>query len=71
MKDNCSFISNNEVKSFIKRPNIFKYLKNSIDNNGFIFLQKTHSSMKDEQKWKDGTSRVLFFFDMEKLILAE
>ena len=53
MKDNCSFISNNEVKSFIMRPNIFKYLKNSIDNNGSIFLQKTHSSMKDEQKWKD------------------
>ena len=67
MKDNCSSISNNAkvVKASEKRQKLFEYLKNSIGNNGFIFLQETYLSIKDKQKWKDD------LFNMEKLILVE
>ena len=67
MKDNCSSISNNAkvIKAPEKRQKLFEYLKNSIGNNGFIFLQETYLSIKDKQKWKDD------LFNMEKLILVE
>ena len=40
---------------------LFEYLRNNINNNGFIFLQETHSSLNDEQKWKDDFGSPLFF----------
>lgn len=62
MKDylfHYSLVSSNGIKSFEKRLKLFQYLKNSIDNNGFIFLQEM--SMKDEQKWKDDFKCPLLF----------
>ena len=53
------------MKASEKRQKLFEYLKNSIGNNGFIFLQETYLSIKDKQKWKDD------LFNMEKLILVE
>ena len=55
MNDNYSFISNNvkRIKAVEKRLKVFEYLKNNIDNNGFIFLQETHSLSNDELKWKE------------------
>ena len=72
MKYNYSFISNN-VKQLKGSKDIlkqFEYLKNSLGNNGFIFLQEKHSSIK-EKKHEKATSTVLFLFHMGKLILGE
>ena len=56
MNSNYNFISNNVkgIKASEKRLKLFEYLRNKINNNGFVFSQETHLSLKDEQKWKDG-----------------
>ena len=59
MNGNYSFISN--VKGMKTSEKLFEYLRNNINNNGFIFLQETHSSLNDEQKWKDDFGSPLFF----------
>ena len=72
MKYNYSFISNN-VKRLKRSKEIlkqFEYLKNSIGNNGFTFLQEIHSSIQDKKHGKVNSS-VLFLFHMGKLILGE
>ena len=58
-----SFISNNVkgLKAISKRIKIFEYLKNNVTSNGFIFLQETHSSIKDEKLWIDEFEGQLFF----------
>ena len=63
MNGNYNFISSNVkgVKVSEKRLKLFEYLRNNINNNGFIFLQETHSSLNDEQKWKDDFGSPLFF----------
>ena len=48
---------------------MFEYLKNNINNNGFIFLQETHSFSNDEPKWKDEFGGPLFF-SHEKAVLV-
>ena len=55
MNGNYNFISNNVkgIKASEKRLKLFEYLKNNINDNGFIFLQETHSLSNDELKWKD------------------
>ena len=40
---------------------MFQYLRNNIHNNGFIFLQETHSSSNDKQKWNNDFGGPLFF----------
>ena len=63
MNGNYNFISNNVkgIKASEKRLKLFEYLRNNINSNGFIFLQETHSSSNDEQKWKDDFGDTLFF----------
>ena len=60
---NISFISNNVkgIQAILKRIKIFKYLKNYVPSNGFIFLQEKHSSVKDEKVWSDEFEGQLFF----------
>ena len=60
---NYNFISNNikGIKETKKRLKLFEYLKNNINDNGFIFLQETHSLSNDELKWKDEFGGPLFF----------
>ena len=60
--NNLSFISNNVkgIQAVTKRINIFGYLKNYIASNGFIFLQETRSSFKDEKVWSDEFEGQLF-----------
>ena len=72
MKDNViTFISKN-VNSFMteavngiqtsqKRMKLFEYLKSYVATNGFVFLQETHSSIRDEKKWEDEFNSKLFF----------
>ena len=40
---------------------MFQYLRNNIHNNGFIFLEETHSSSNDKQKWNNDFGGLLFF----------
>ena len=63
MKGNYNFISNTfkGIKASEKRLILFEYLKNNINNNGFIFLQETHSISNDELKWKDDFGGRLLF----------
>ena len=46
------FISNNVkgLQNSLKRIKIFECLKNNLSSNGFLILQKTHSSLADEKK---------------------
>ena len=63
MMNNLSFISNNvtRIQAISKRIKIFEYLINYVISNGFIFLQETHSSVKDEKVWSDEFEGQLFF----------
>ena len=63
MMNNWSFISNNVkgIQAISKGIKIFEYLKNYVTSNGFIFLQETHSSVKDEKLWNDEFEGQLFF----------
>ena len=69
--DNINFLSNNVkgIQSTGKRIKVFEYLKKYVAPNGFIFLQETHSSKKDE---KDGRMNSMgnYFFHMQKLTLV-
>ena len=46
------FISNNVkgLQNSLNRIKIFECLKNNLSSNGFLILQKTHSSLADEKK---------------------
>ena len=71
MSSNYNFISYivKGIKASEKRLKLFEYLKNNINDNGFIFLQETHSLSNDELKWKDEFGGPLFFHT-EKAILV-
>ena len=60
---NYNLISNNVrgTKASEKRLKLPEYLKNNINNNGFIFLQETTSLSNDEQKRKSNFNSPLFF----------
>ena len=62
MNGNYNFISNNVkgIKASENLLKLFEYLKNNINDNGFIFLQETHSLSNDELKWKDEFGGPLF-----------
>ena len=72
MNGNYNFISNNDkgAKASEKWLKLIECLSNNINNNGFTFLQETHSSSKNEQKRKDDFRVPLFFFHTEKAILV-
>ena len=55
LKGDYNFISNNinVIKTSEKQLKLFEYIRNNINNNGFIFLQETHLSSNDERKWTD------------------
>ena len=62
-RNNLNFVCNNVkgLQGKDKRIKIFKYLKNCISSNGFVFLQETHSSLNDEKKWADDFKGRLYF----------
>ena len=70
MNGNYNFISNNAkgIKASEKQLKLFEYLKNNINNNGFIFLQETHSLSNDELKWKDEFGGLFFFIRKKKFL---
>ena len=56
-----NYIQFQGLPSLEKRKKVFEYLKNCISNNGFMFLQKTHSIVYDEKRWQDDFEGKLFF----------
>ena len=71
MNGNYNFISMKVkgIKASEKRLKLIEYLKNNINNNGFIFLQETHFLSNDELKWKDEFGGTSFFFTRKKQFL--
>ena len=61
--DNLSFITNNVkgIQSMKKRLKLIEYFKSKITTHGILFLQETHSSSDDEQKWRDNFGGNNFF----------
>ena len=55
MADKINFLSNdvNWFQFTNKKSKLTKYFSNRIVSNGFLFLQETHSTAKDEIKWKN------------------
>ena len=62
-KNNCCFISSNVkgIKSSGTRMKVFEYLKQKINQNGFIFMQETNSCVDAEKNWQDEFKGPLFF----------
>ena len=64
MDNPINFVSNN-VKglstSKIKRLKIFLHLKDIIKNNGFIFLQETHSTKTSSNAYKEDFGKTITF----------
>ena len=72
MNGNYNFISNNVtgIMAFEKQLKLFEYLKKNINDNGFIFLQETHSlSHSLWAKMKKINLEHLFFFKRKKQLL--
>ena len=63
MNSEITFISNNfkGIQNSVKRIKSFEYLKSHVTENGFIFLQETHSCVNDEIRWRDEFNGELFF----------
>ena len=56
MNDNViNFISNNVkgIQTSQNRMKLLEYLKRYVATKGFVFLQETHSSIRDEKNWED------------------
>ena len=53
------------IKASEKRLKLFESLGNSLNSNGFIYLQETHSSLKDGRKCKDDFNVPIFFSHRE------
>ena len=61
--NNFSFITNNvkRIQSIKKRLKLIEYFESKITTHGMLFLQETHSSSDDEQKWRDNFGGNTFF----------
>ena len=64
MNGNYNIISNNVkgIKASEKGLKSFEYLRKNINNNGFIFLQETHSSSNDGFSIFFEKNSISFFF---------
>ena len=53
MANTLKFISNNVngIQSHKKRLNLIEYFKSNLNSEGFLFMQETHSTLKDEVNW--------------------
>ena len=72
MNGNYNIISNNVkgIKASEKGLKSFEYLRKNINNNGFIFLQETHSSSNDGFSILFEKNSISFFFFFSKAILV-
>ena len=51
--NNLTFLTNNvkRIQSSKKRIELVEYFRSKLNHNGFLFLQETHSTIKNENKW--------------------
>ena len=49
------------LQSSKKRLKLIKYFKSKLNHNGFLFLQKTHSTIKNEKAWVNDFNGPVFF----------
>ena len=63
MPNTLKFISNNVngIQSTKKRLKLIEYFKSNLNSEGFLFLQETHSTLKDEVNWTQEFKGQLFF----------
>ena len=63
MVSNIKFLSSNirGLQCKRKRLKVTEYLKDKIGSNGFLFLQQTHSTEKNEISWKKDFNGQTFF----------
>ena len=63
MASNMSFLTHNTkgLQSNKKRLKLIKYLKDKLSSSGFLFLQETHSTEKNEASWKKDFNGQVFF----------
>ena len=59
----CFFKNTLELKLsfYFSRLKLIEYFKSKITTHGILFLQDTHSSSEDKQKWRDNFSGNIFF----------
>ena len=51
----------NGIQSTKKGLKLIEYFKSNLNSEGFLFLQKTHSTLKDEVNWTQEFKGQLFF----------
>ena len=57
------FITNNikGIQHNSKRLSVVEYFKNELGNNGILFLEETHSTINDENIWKNDFNAPFFY----------
>ena len=63
MNNNLNFLTNNVkgLQSSKKRIKLIEYFKSKLNHNGFLFLQETHSAIKNENTWVNDFNGLVFF----------
>ena len=66
--NNLTFLTNDVkgLQSSKKRTKLIEYFRSKLNHNGFLFLQETHSSIKNENTWDNDFNERLSFL-MEHL----
>ena len=58
-----TFLTNNVkgLQPSKKRIKLTEYFKSNLNHNEFLFLQETHSAIKNENTWVNDFNRPVFF----------
>ena len=61
--NNLTFLTNDVkgLQSSKKRTKLIEYFRSKLNHNGFLFLQETHSSIKNENTWDNDFNGPAFF----------
>ena len=62
--NNLTFLINNVkgLQSSRKRTKLIEYFRSKLNHNGFLFLQETHPTIKNENTWVSDFNGPVFFF---------
>ena len=62
-RNNLTLLTNNVkgLQSSKKRIKLIKYFRSKLNHNGFLFLQETHSTIKNENSWFNDFNGLVFF----------
>ena len=61
--DNLTVTKDNAkgIQSSQKRLKLTEYFKSQIGSNSLVFLQETHSTLKNEKEWQDSFKGTMFY----------